>query len=116
VFAAQASVVPIAVAMLLALGAFAAGLPVLIHDSRLPPRPRPAKPIVIREPRPVKPSRQIVLPVAFLRATPAPPVPVSTPPPPAPAPSRRLVVTVTALVVLSIWSTTLVRTRPAARR
>jgi hypothetical protein len=115
VFAAEVSIFPIAVAMVVGLAAFAAGLPALIRDSRLPPRPRPAKPIVIREPRPVKPSRQLALPVAMFRANTSPPRSAS-PPPGTPAPTRRAVVAATTLVVLSIWSTRLVRTRPSARR
>jgi hypothetical protein len=120
VLAAQASST-IAIAMVVALVAFGAGLPVLIHDSRRPRPRREPKPILVREPRPVKPSRRIVLP---LLGPPLPPLhasgrPVGTgsgAPLPSHVATRRVVIAIATFVLLSIWSTRAARPRSAARR
>jgi hypothetical protein len=120
VVAAQAGST-IAIAMAIALVAFGASIPLLIHDSRQPPRRRAPKPILRREPRPVRPSRRIVLP---LLGPPLPPLhasgrPVGTgsgAPLPSHVATRRVVIAIATFVLLSIGSTRGARPRSAARR
>jgi hypothetical protein len=118
VFAAEVTSVPIALGMVVALAAFGALLPSMIKDSRRPPRPRAPKPVVVREPRPVRPARQIVLPLrgaAPTRRTGA--VPVDTTPPTATtAANRRVTIAVATFVLVSLWSARAARGRPTARR
>ena len=114
---AQVSSFPIAIAMLLAVAAFGACIPVMVHDSRQPLRRREPKPVVIREPRPVKPSRQIVLPV--LRSFGLSPTPEPSPQPALATshpPHRTVVIAVATFVVLSIWSSRALRLHLPTRR
>ena len=114
-FAAEVSSVPIALGLLIALGAFALFLPWMIKDSRRPVRRRAPKPVVVREPRPVRPARQIVLPVfggvpvtrAHVVREPSPPASSTSNP--------RVAFAVATFVLLSLWSARAAR-RPAARR
>jgi hypothetical protein len=116
VFAAEVSSVPIALAMIGALALFAACLPSMIKDSRRPPRPRAPRPVVVREPRPVRPARQIVLPILGQPATRAYRA-ADRPAPTAPATAnRRVTLAVATFVLLSLWSTRAARGRPTARR
>jgi hypothetical protein len=117
VFATQVTSVPIALGMVVALAAFGALLPSMIKDSRRPPRRRSPKPVVVREPRPVRPARQIVLPV--LAGSPAALTPevVHRPSPTASTTAtRRVAFAVATFVLLSLWSTRGARGRPTARR
>jgi hypothetical protein len=117
VFAAQVTSVPIALGMVVALAAFGALLPSMIKDSRRPPRRRAPKPVVIREPRPVHPARQIVLPV--LGGLPTARIREEAPAPPPAAPptaNRRVTIAVASFVLLSLWSARAARGRATARR
>jgi hypothetical protein len=117
VVAAQVTSVPIALGMVVALAAFGALLPSMIKDSRRPPRRRSPKPVVVREPRPVRPDRQIVLPV--LGGTPgarAPEVLHRPSPSASTTANRRVAFAVATFVLLSLWSTRGARARLAARR
>ena len=116
VFATEATT-PIALAMLGALGAFGAFLPSMIKESRRPPRRRVPKPVVVREPRAVRPARQIVLPVfgaspvgqALNRAHQPLPTASATA-------NRRVTIAVASFVLLSLWSARAAHGRPTARR
>jgi len=117
VFAAEVRSAPIALAMIGALALFAACLPSMIKDSRRPPRRRAPRPVVVREPRPVRPARQIVLPV--LGGPPARRLDTAAdrPVPTAHATAnRRVAFAVATFVLLSLWSARGARGRPTARR
>jgi hypothetical protein len=116
VFAAEVTSVPIALAMVGALALFAACLPSMIKDSRRPPRHRAARPVVVREPRPVRPARQIVLPLfggaPAGRAAGA----VREPSHPRTPANPRVTFAVATFVLLSLWSARSARSHQTARR
>jgi hypothetical protein len=114
--AAEVSSVPIACGLLIALALFALFLPWMIKDSRRPLRQRVPKPVVVREPRPVRPARQIVLPLPGTPATSRAAEVVHEPSRPSPTANPRVAFAVATFVLLSLWSARSARSHPSARR
>jgi hypothetical protein len=104
VLSATTSVTPIAIALVLALVAFTAFLPLIVRDSRRPlPPPRPVKVKPVKEPR------------HATRALSTVPTDVADDAY-VPMPARRAALALGALGLVALWTTVGARTRRSARR